>query len=397
MKLTKNIITASLLSIALTGCGGGSSSNSSAPAPTTPPVVVDNGEFTFDATNMIDNLTNNVIVAGYQSLNDKAQAFHASTVTLLNAPTADALEAAKQAWQDVRVPWEQGEAHIFGPVDALSIDPHLDTWPLNTSDLQALLATGANFNATDLASWNDDVQGFHTMEFLLFGDGIADNHNPIDDVTALEVEYLVAAAEVFQNHTQSLYDAWVVRRDANDVNSPAYKDLLLTPDNDVYASSLGVVEELINGMIGIVDEVGNGKIAEPFGSSIQDSDTSLVESQYSWNSLADFTNNIKGVQLVYRGELAGDADQAGIIDFVTAADATVASRIDTQISAAIAAIAAIAGGVEAGVEDSANMPFRQAISDPDARVRIQTAIEALTLLQASLENDVLTLLTKWQA
>ena len=93
-----------------------------------------------------------------------------------------------------------------------------------------------------------------------------------------------------------LYSSWTVAQDPNDSSSVAYQDLLLTPDNNVYASKLAVVEELINGMIGIVDEVANGKIADPFGASIDAIDTSKVESQYSWNSLADFTNNIQGVQ-----------------------------------------------------------------------------------------------------
>ena len=42
------------------------------------------------------------------------------------------------------------------------------------------------------------------------------------------------------------------------------------------------------------------------------------------------------------------------------------------------------------------MPFRQAINDADARVRIQTAIDALGNVQKSLEDDVLPLLNKWQ-
>ncbi|MBL4765901.1 MAG: iron-regulated protein A precursor, partial [Colwellia sp.] len=99
------------------------------------------------------------------------------------------------------------------------------------------------------------------------------------------------------------------------------------------------------------------------------------ESQYSWNSLTDFTDNIIGVQNVYRGEFDG------------AADTTLASRVDDEIAAAITAIIAIAGESE--------LPFRQAISDTDARVRIQAAIDALAILQASLENDVLTLLNDW--
>lgn len=385
MHLKKTAVAVTLSTLFIVGCGGGSSSSNTEPTPTPTPTT----DFTFAATDMITNLTNDVIVAGYQDLNQKAEAFHLASLTLINTPTEENLAAAKLAWQEVRVPWEQGEAHIFGPVDALSIDPHLDTWPLNTNDLQTLLATQSGFTADQVSAWNDDVQGFHTMEFLLFGDGVEDNTKSIDEMTALEREYLAATVEVFKGYTQSLYDAWTVAQDPSDASSVPYKDLLLTPNNDVYSSQLGVVQELINGMIGIVDEVGNGKIAEPFGTSAENADTSLVESQYSWNSLADFTNNIIGVQTVYRGEQTGQADQPGIIDFMNAANSDAATRIDGEIVAAIEAIQAIAGDND--------MPFRQAIADTDARVRIQAAIDALTTLQASLENDVLTELSNWQS
>ncbi|WP_159821698.1 imelysin family protein [Colwellia sp. 20A7] len=380
MIFKKSLLAAAISALVLTACGGSSSDAE------TPTVVETN--FSFEATEMITNLTNDVIVAGYQNLNDGAADFLLATQNLVNTPTDKNLALAQQAWKDVRVPWEQGESHIFGPVDALSIDPHLDTWPLNTSDLEALLASQASFSADELKTFNDDVQGFHTMEFLLFGDGVEDNEKSIDEMTTLESEYLSAAAEVFKTYTQSLLDAWIVANDPNDANSPAYKDLLLTTNNDIYASQLGVVEELINGMIGIIDEVGNGKIAEPFGSNIDNIDTSKVESQYSWNSLADFTDNIRGVQNVYRGEFSGQADKAGIIDFVNAADADLATRVDTEIMDAIAAIEAIAG--------ESDLPFRQAINDADARVRIQAAIDALSTLQTSFENDVLTKLQDWQ-
>ena len=379
-KHAKTLVAASIASIALSACGGSSNTSETVtPQPTT---------FSFNADEMITNLTNDVIVSGYQSLQDKAQAFHLATLTLLNSPTAESLAAAQQAWRDVRLPWEQGEAHIFGPVDALSIDPHLDTWPLNTSDLQTLLTNQSGFSADEIKNWNDDVQGFHTMEFLLFGDGVDNNNKEITEMTALEREYLAASAEVFYDHTANLYNAWTVDYDSSDnINTP-YKNLILTPNNNVYSSQLGVIEELINGMIGIVDEVGNGKIAEPFGASITNVDTSKVESQYSWNSLADFTNNIQGVQNVYRGELVGNADKQGIINFVQAADVTLANRVDSEINSAITAIKAIAG--------DNNLPFRQAIKDENARLRVQTAIDSLAIVQASLTNDVLPLLHKWQ-
>jgi putative iron-regulated protein len=382
MYVKKSLVAATLSAIILSACGGSSSE-----AVIEAPVI--NNSFTFSATEMITNLTNDVIVAGYLSLSTKANDYHLTTLTLFNYPTAENLAAAQQAWRDVRTPWEQGEAHIFGPVDALSIDPHLDTWPLNTSDLQALLASQSGFTAEQVKLFNDDVQGFHTMEFLLFGDGLTDNEKTIDEMTPLEREYLMATAEVFNEYAHSLADAWTVSYDPSDSNSPAYKELLLTANNNVYASELGVVEELIQGMIGIIDEVGNGKIAEPFGTSLSTTDTSLVESQYSWNSLADFADNIQGVQNIFRGEFINGADKQGIIDFIAAADSELASRMNSQINDALSAIKAIKG------ED--NLPFRQAINDADARLRIQSAIESLSLVQTSFERDVLPLLTQWHA
>ncbi|MBA6364280.1 iron-regulated protein A precursor [Colwellia sp. BRX8-4] len=381
MSLKTSLFATTTAILMLSACGGSSSSQSIA-------VIEEPSGFAFDATAMISNITNDIIVEGYNDLNTKAEIFHLATLSLLNSPNQETLLATQQAWQTVRQPWEQGEAHIFGPVDALSIDPHLDTWPLNTSDLQSLLATQSGFNAEVIKLFNDDVQGFHTMEFLLFGDGLTDNAKAIDEMTALEREYLAATAEVFREYTQSLFDAWTVRHDANDTNSLPYQEFLLIPGNDIYASELGVVEELINGMIGIVDEVANGKIAEPFGSDINSTDTSLVESQYSWNSLADFTNNIQGVKNVYLGTTNSQAvTDVGIINFVQAADSALAIRIDTEITTAITAIKAISG--------ENDMPFRQAINDVEARVRIQAAIDALSILQTSLESDVLILLNNW--
>jgi len=375
MLMKKTLLALTVSAFCLGGCGSSSSDDNN------------NGSggatgFTFDATESIVNLTNDVIVAGYDMLNDKANDFFLATKTLVNTPTAENLLAAQNAWKAAREPWEQGESHIFGPVDALGIDPHLDSWPLNTNDLQALLDGTSTFSPDFVRLLNDDVQGFHTMEFLLFGNGVDDNDKPIAKMTLREREYLAATAEVFKGYTQDLYDAWVTSFDGGE----AYEDELLN-QNDIYSSQLAVVEELINGMIGIVDEVGNGKIADPFGADIGTADTSLVESQYSWNSLTDFTDNIIGVKNVYQGEFTGSADKQGIIDFVTAADANLATRVGEEIDASIAAIIAIAG--------TNDMPFRQAISNAEGRVRIQAAIDALAILQASLENDVLTLLNDW--
>ncbi|MCK8044413.1 iron-regulated protein A precursor [Shewanella sp. 1CM18E] len=366
---------------ALSACGGSGSDDTAIVEPDT--------GFSFAATEMITNLTDEVIVAGYSDLAASGEAMLQATQTLVNTPTQANLLAAQQAWKAARQPWEQGESHIFGPVDSLGIDPHLDSWPLNTTDLTTVLANNTGFDAETIKGWNDDVQGFHTMEYLLFGDGVADNSKDISELTANERDYLMGLAEVFRDYAKTLDDAWLISYDGQ--SGKAYGELLKNSGadgNTFYSSEVGVVEELINGMIGIVDEVGNGKIADPFGDSLAKADTSKVESQYSWNSLTDFSDNIIGVRNVYLGEFEGGADKQGIIDFVNAANPELATRVKAEIDDAISKIQAIAGDND--------MPFRQAISDADGRVRIQTAVDSLSTLQASLESDVLPLLKEWK-
>ena len=384
MRFNYTVISLALVAT-LSACGGsGSDSSDDTQTPTV--------GFSFAATEMITNITDDVIVAGYADLAAQGDALLLATQTLLTSTSQADLVAAQNAWKAARQPWEQGESHIFGPVDSLSIDPHLDSWPLNTTDLQTQLDNSSGFDADTIKAWNDDVQGFHTMEYLLFGDGVNSNTKQIADLTTKEREYLIALAEVFRDYAVQLDDAWQVSYNPQDTNALPYAELLKTPgdaNNAIYSSELAVIEELINGMIGIVDEVGNGKIADPFGESLATADTSKVESQYSWNSLTDFADNIIGVRNVYQGEFTGSTDKTGLIDFVAAADAELSARVASEIEDAISKIQAISG--------TTDMPFRQAILDEEGRVRVQAAVDALSTLQTSLESDVLPLLSQWNS
>lgn len=74
--------------------------------------------------------------------------------------------------------WEKSEAFLFGPVDALGLDPNMDSWPLDQDAIVNHLKSG-NFNDLLWGDGDDDskveaaqnIRGFHTLEFLLFKDG----------------------------------------------------------------------------------------------------------------------------------------------------------------------------------------------------------------------------------
>ncbi|MCK5926502.1 MAG: hypothetical protein KAG10_11440, partial [Methylococcales bacterium] len=146
-----------------------------------------------------------------------------------------------------------------------------------------------------------------------------------------------------------------------------------------YPSEVSALQELVNGMIGIVDEVANGKIADPFSQT----NTELVESQFSFNSLLDFENNIRGVENIYLGRYL-QKDGAGLNDLVRRNNAELDTEIRQKFDAAIDAIQAIP------------FPFSDSISNAQGRTLIATAQAKVSELQTVLESKLLPNLTSFK-
>lgn len=127
---------------------------------------------------VVDNYVDAVVLPTYKDLMEKNGNLYNKVVALATTPTNEAFEAACDAWLAAREPWEKSEAFLFGPVDALGLDPNMDSWPLDQDAIVQILTSG-NFDDLD---WSDEdgdeaieaaqsVRGFHTLEYLLFKDG----------------------------------------------------------------------------------------------------------------------------------------------------------------------------------------------------------------------------------
>ncbi|MEZ5661743.1 MAG: imelysin family protein [Burkholderiaceae bacterium] len=372
-------------SLGLAACGGGSGA---------PAVQSDNA---FAAKSLIDNIVDNVITATYVELDDRASTLLAAVQALqTDGATEPELDAAQEAWRAARMPWESSEGFLFGPVDSLGIDPAIDSWPLNTPDLRAFLAANPTVTQADIENAGDDLRGFHAIEFLLFGDGVADNDRNAADLTVPELSYLVALAQAFAARTGQLASAWTTAFN----NGIAYATLVKTAGetgNTTYVSAAAVLEELINAITGIADEVANAKIAEPFGDSAATADTSLVESQFSWNSLTDFHNNIQSILNVYTGQRGFDPDantvsaaSPGLYAVVAFGNQALADRVLTEIIAAQRKVALIKGDGNDRTTAITGIarPFREQIGDATGRTLISEAIAAISIVQTSLAQDV---------
>lgn len=129
---------------------------------------------------IVKNYVDNVVIPTYEDLNNKNNALLSAVRTLASTPNDANFEAACAAWLNARKPWETSEAFLFGPVDALGLDPNMDSWPLD----QDAIVKHLNSGSFDDLDWSGDfdedddkiqaaqnIRGFHTLEFLLFKNG----------------------------------------------------------------------------------------------------------------------------------------------------------------------------------------------------------------------------------
>lgn len=338
----------------------------------------DGGGGAFDATDILADLAEDVYFLTYANLADKAAALASAAAVLAADPNVTALEAAQQAWRDTRRPWESSEGFLFGPVDEQALDPALDTWPVNKVDFDNILNSGSDL--TDPAvidSLDDAVKGFHTIEFLLFDDGTGTagtnfigNRDSASIVAVLEantrrLDYLTGTSANLLVSAQTLSDAW---DPAVDNFAAEFSGAGKTSSR--WVSQKAALQEAIEALAGIADEVANGKIADPFNQQ----DTKLEESQFSYNSLTDFTNNITSIRNVYLGSNPQGCSVTGLTAYVKTVNAALDTQVRTEIDAAIAAIGAIAE------------PFHDSITNSAQAANISAAIAAINDLRATIES-----------
>lgn len=127
---------------------------------------------------IVDNYVDAVVIPTYKSLKEKNAELYQTVLNFKNSPSDANFAIACNAWLVAREPWEKSEAFLFGPVDALGLDPNMDSWPLDQDNIVQILNSG-KYNDLNWTDGDDDatieavqsVRGFHTLEFLLFKDG----------------------------------------------------------------------------------------------------------------------------------------------------------------------------------------------------------------------------------
>ncbi|MGE3267814.1 MAG: imelysin family protein [Chloroflexota bacterium] len=308
----------------------------------------------------------NVVIPTYSLLAQRLGELRGQIGTLRQSPTDANLQAAQAAWLAARQPWEWSESFLFGPVSSMGLDPALDSWPVSQDNLTAVLTGDTPLDAASVAALEPEVKGFHSVEWILFGDRATKQASAL---TPRELLYAELVTDEMAGIGQTLVQAWTIGVDGEEAFGPILSSA--GPANALYSSQTAVVEELLVGIVDILNEVAEEKIGLP----LDNRDPSLAESWYSQTSIDDYRNNVRGALQAYNGSLPDATATVSLKALVQATD----PALDTEITAGFTRTLAALDAIPA--------PFEQSVLQPSTSVQARAARNAAADLADLMDNE----------
>lgn len=336
-----------------------------------------------------------IVRRSYDDAIEGAKKLRTAIDELIQKPSADSLEAARQAWVESRPAYLQTEAYRFyeGPIDDPQdgLEGRIDAWPLdeafidyarnastNALERKGIVNDRAKFpviTAEVLVAQNKNgapaniATGYHAIEFLLWGQDVSatgPGSRPYTDFVGGSAspdpdsdrrrQYLIAVSDLLIQDLQTTRDAW-------DDGQPHLNKFLANVGNKS-------LKDMITGMSFLAgEELAARRLRPAYDSKDQEDEHSC----FSDNTHNDLKYDLVGIQNVYLGRYGLD-DGLGFEDLLKAQDPALDIRIKTGIADAEAALSAVP------------VPFDQAIRGDAASLRkVRDAIDKLDALHDSLQ------------
>jgi len=240
----------------------------------------------FDQTQLLTNLSQNVIIPAYQSHLANVEILKVKVAGFTTALTVQSLADAKSAWLTAALSWKRAEIFNFGPVDDLSIETTMDFWPVSTTGIENSVAD-YDGSSEYLEGIGSNKKGLAAIEYLLFH---ADAESVLTEFSdEKRREYLNLLSEDLTDQIDNLLQVWVT----------SYVDeFAANTGNDSRASAVLVANQLLI----LLDEVKNSKLGAPAGAlSGSGPRPDLVESLFAGNSMEMIRANLDAIELVFTG------------------------------------------------------------------------------------------------
>lgn len=314
--------------------------------------------------NILTGVVNNVIIPTYTDLANDVEDLEKTLNGLTTSTITQAqIDKACTDFKKARQHWERSEAFLMGAASDFSIDPTIDSWPLDRKELLDYFKGGMKAEIEDESS----ILGFHALEFILFRNGqnrkVAelqgnDTYKNFEGVSgADELKYAQQVCKLLKEHCFQLQVAWEGKTSANanrvsvvekagldyvTEKGLSYGDNLVNAGvsgkNSTFPNIQAAISQVLSNNEGsclaIANEVGSAKILNPF----QNGDIAYVESPYSYNSITDFQDNIRSIRNVWYGSTDGNAASISFNNFFSSVNPTLNTAVVNAFTNAINAI-----------------------------------------------------------
>ena len=326
-----------------------------------------------------------------------AEELLAAVKVLLAEPTEDHLSAARAAYKNARVPYQQSEIMRWdtaitleksldadgGPASVDDWEGQVNAWPLDENHIVSIIESDLDITAELLIAQNgvddneDNVStGVHAVEFLLWGEdthgiGPGAGERPAADFAlsdcadaycARRAEYLLAATELLVADLREMHAEW-----AGAARS--------TPGTLAYNFLRS--DRAIDYMLGALREMAASELA----SARMSSGLTLGDPEETHDCFSDLTHlaifyNFQGLKNVFYGRYGG-VSGASLGDLVALKDSSIYLDIDRAFSAAESLMEDI---YAAGERSEGSVHFDQIIGQGPEGLERHTAEEAVDAL-----------------
>lgn len=302
-----------------------------------------------EVKDVLENYVEATVLPTYSQMSDSAIEFNKAVAKLKESASDENLAKAAAAWSKVRTSWERSEAFLFGPAAFASLDPNLDSWPLDQSQLDGLIkAINEGRVAIDAGYVRGGLgaafRGFHAAEYLLFREGKV---RKASEMSKGELEYLAALAQVLTEDCVALESWWKgadklsegkskILEEAEIETNGSYASEMKNAGNtgSRYESQKEAITEIFDGCIDIVDELVEAKLGTP----AKTQNPLECESRHSGTSLIDAVDNLISVRNSYEGI---NSKGASLSALVSEKSKETDERVKASISSAINSVKAL--------------------------------------------------------
>ena len=297
-----------------------------------------------------ETFVDDVVIPTYKTLADKTLQLQDAIETMLSDKTDASVAKSCTLWKESRQYWEWSEAFLFGAASKYYIDPHIDTWPLDVTALNRLLASKEMMDDIEnvVANLNYGLVGYHGIEYIIFRNG---NNRLASEITDDEARYALAVAKDLALSCCRLEAAWAGINNIDSVKKAIIEEAEMEPEDNfgeqmklcgqagsTWKSITSGTDQILEGCKDIVDEVGNSKIGKPHTGE----DESYIESPHAYNSIQDFIDNIESVRSAYFGKFgATSAQPHSVSAYIRSINEEADEAVIAAINACIAAIDAM--------------------------------------------------------